>query len=52
MEQAELVEKNDWLQLIVNWNNAVLKYEIAKEINKIQNERNIEEQSQIGRAHV
>lgn len=43
-EQIELAEKNDWNQLNANWKNTLEKYDIAKEINQIQQERNIEEQ--------
>ncbi|GEM_PF-1123830 len=48
-EAAELSEKNDWNQLNANWKNTLEKYEIAKEINKIQQERNIEEQKLLKR---
>ncbi|MDD5020677.1 MAG: TolC family protein [Endomicrobiaceae bacterium] len=48
-EQADLTEKNDWIQLNTNWKNALEKYEIAKEINQIQQERNIEEQKLLKR---
>ncbi|MDD4166831.1 MAG: hypothetical protein PHN29_07410, partial [Endomicrobiaceae bacterium] len=43
-EQTELAEKNDWNQLNANWKNTLEKYYIAKELNQIQSERNIEEQ--------
>jgi outer membrane protein TolC len=49
VEQADLAEKNDWIQLNTNWKNALGKYEIAKEINQIQQERNIEEQKLLKR---
>jgi outer membrane protein TolC len=43
-EQTELAEKNDWNQLNANWKNTLEQYYIAKELNQIQQERNIEEQ--------
>ncbi len=43
-EQTELAEKNDWDQLNASWKNSLEKYYIAKELNQIQSERNIEEQ--------
>lgn len=43
-QETELSELNDWLELNTKWKNSLEKYEIAKEISKIQQERNIEEQ--------
>lgn len=48
-EQIELAEKNDWNILNANWKNTLEKYDIAKEINQIQQERNIEEQKLLRR---
>lgn len=48
-EATDLAELNDWLQLNTNWKNSLAKYEISKEINKIQQERNIEEQKLLKR---
>ncbi|MCL2799636.1 MAG: TolC family protein [Endomicrobia bacterium] len=41
---AAIRENNDWLQLLDNWNNAKSRLALAKEIQKIQQDRNIEDQ--------
>ncbi len=44
-EFAMVKEKNDWAQLVDDWNNAKSRLDLAMEIEKIQQQRNNEDQS-------
>jgi outer membrane protein TolC len=41
----KLSEQNDWSQLVDDWNNAKIRFELCSEINKIQKNRNEEDKS-------